>query len=369
MVVTFIEALTIVKPLLTPYILLIMITELNERSRTVFQYIVDTYLSTGAPVGSRTISKNLNLSLSPASIRNTMADLEDAGLLFAPHTSAGRLPTDQGLRMYVDGLMQVGNLAQEDRKEIENACQRSGRPVDEVLEQASTLLSGLSSCASLVIAPKINGALKHIQFVQLSPMKILTVLVFENGLVENRVLDVDEPVPTSALIAASNYLNAKLAGKTLVEAEKDIRLDIRDHKTQLDAITQRLVEKGIALPSQNQAAGRIIIRGQSRLLEDVKAIEDLERARMLLGYLEEQEHMLELLGTIDGADGVQIFIGTENKIFNQSGWSMIISPYKNNEERIVGAIGVIGPTRLNYDRIVPMVDYTSRIVSKIVDGS
>lgn len=345
-----------------------MITELNERSRTVFRYIVDTYLATGEPVGSRTISKAAILSLSPASIRNTMADLEHAGLLFAPHTSAGRLPTEQGLRLYLDGLMQIGNLSQDDRERIETACTARDKPVTEVLEDASALLSGLSACASLVIAPKAEGAIRQVQFVDLKPGKALIVLVFESGLIENRILDLDFPISPAALTAASNYLNARLAGKTLRGAEQHILAEIRAHRSQLDAITRRLVEKGLALPAAQPQAGRIIIRGQSKLLEDVKALQDLERARQLLGYLEEQQNMLELLNSIHAAEGVQIFIGTENKIFDQTGWSIVISPYKNGQEKIIGAIGVIGPTRLNYDRIIPMVDYTSRAVSKLVEG-
>lgn len=346
-----------------------MITELNERSRAIFRFIVDTYLATGEPVGSRTISKVPGINLSPASIRNTMADLELSGLLYAPHTSAGRLPTEQGIRLYIDGLMQVGNLAQEDRRRIEAACVAQNRPVTEILEQATSLLSGLSSCASLVVAPKMNGAVKQVQFVQLRPGKVLAVLVFQNGLVENRILEVEGDIPPTALMSASNYLNAKLGGKTIQDAEQTILAEIRDNRSQLDRITQNLVEKGLAVPAQNKRDSHIIIRGQSRLLEDVKALEDLERARLLLSYLEQQQNMLELLGSVNEAQGVQIFIGTENRIFDQSGWSLIIAPYKNLNEQIIGAIGVIGPTRLDYDRIIPMVDYTSQVVAKLVDGA
>jgi heat-inducible transcriptional repressor len=345
-----------------------MIVELNERSRRIFRYIVDSYLATGQPVGSRTISQNIALGLSAASIRNTMSDLEHAGLLYSPHTSAGRMPTEQGIRLYIEGLMQIGNLSAQDRQQIESACTASNRPIDEVLEEASSLLSGLSSCASLVIAPKMEGFIKQIQFVQISPQKILTILVFQNGMVENRVIDVDPGVSITHLSAATNYINAKLNGKTISQAEQEIRQEIANHETQLDALTQSLVEKGLAVPSRQKQEGRIIIRGQSRLLQDIKALEDLERARALLGYLEHHQNMLKLLNSVDHAQGVQIFIGTENQIFDQSGWSLIISPYRNMDEKIVGAIGVIGPTRLDYDRIIPMVDYTSQVVSKIVDG-
>ena len=344
-----------------------MITALNERSRAIFRTIVDSYLATGEPVGSRTIARSSQLGLSPASIRNVMADLEESGLLYAPHTSAGRLPTEQGLRLYIDGLMQMGNLSQEERNSIEATCAARNRPMTDVLEQTTALLSGLSACAGLVVAPRIDGAIKQVQFVQLAPRRILVVLVLQTGMVENRIMDTDHDIPFTALAAASNYLNAKLAGQSLEAAEAEIRREIAAHETQLDMITQRLVEKGLALAPRGHDT-RIIIRGQSKLLEDVKALQDLERARLLLGYLEQQQNILNLMHSMNNAEGVQIFIGTENKIFDQSGWSMIIAPYRDSAESIVGAIGVIGPTRLDYDRIIPMVDYTSRVVARLVEG-
>jgi len=342
-----------------------MIPELNERSREIFRFIVDSYLQTGSPVGSRTVSRQSALGLSPASIRNTMADLEDTGLLHAPHTSAGRIPTEQGLRLYIDGLMQIGGLSAEERKSIEATCKNAGQTFDQVLRQTSNMLSGLSSCASLVIAPKMSEEVRQIQFVKLQPGKILVIMVMKNGLVENRIMPTETDIPESALISAANYINAQLRGKSIEQTQQAIREDIAANRTQLDAITQNLVEKGLALEPENQ--GHIIIRGQSRLLEDVKAMEDLERARTLLSYLEEQKNMLGLLESVSEAEGVQIFIGTENRIFDQSGWSMILSPYKGQDEKIVGAIGVIGPMRLDYDRIIPMVDYTSRIVSRVME--
>ena len=295
-----------------------------------------------------------------------MADLEECGLLYAPHISAGRMPTDLGLRLYIDGLMQLGGLSVEERKAIEATCNAEGRSLSDVLEQSSQLLSGLSSCASLVIAPKTDNPVKQIQFVALQPRKILIILVLQNGLVENRVMDIDHDINESALVAASNYLNTKLQGNNLRDVEDDIREDIKDHQNQLDDITKNLVEAGLALPGDGTKLGHIIVRGQSKLLEDVKALEDLERARTILGYLEEQKNMLSLLKSVEDAQGVQIYIGTENTIFDQSGWSLIISPYKDAAEKIIGAIGVIGPTRLSYDRVIPMVDYTSQLVSRLV---
>lgn len=343
-----------------------MITELNERSREIFKYIVSSYLDTGSPVGSRTISKAIDLSLSPASIRNTMADLEDLGLLSAPHTSAGRLPTERGLRLYIDGLMEVGALSNEERLRIEAECSIKGLSFNDVISNASSMLSNLSACASLVIAPKIEKPVRQIQFVLLEPGKALIILVMQNGMVENRMMHIAGDVSESHLQQASNYLNSQIKGKTLSDMRKSVSDDIRNNRSKLDSITADLVAKGIAIP-QDRLGGRIIIRGQSHLLEDVKAITDLERARTLLGYLEEQENILKLIDTVTDAQGVQIYLGAENKIFDQSGWSMILSPYKDAEEKIVGAIGVIGPTRLDYDRIIPMVDYTSQVIARLVD--
>ena len=344
-----------------------MITELNTRSREVFRYIVDSYLETGDPVGSRTIAQFSSLALSPASIRNIMADLEELGLLCSPHTSAGRIPTDTGLRLYIDGLMEIGGLSAEEQRQIEAECKVKGLSVEDMTAKASGLLSNLSACASLVIAPKsAERAVKQVQFVRLEPARVLVVLVLQSGLVENRIMEVPPTLPDMALMAASNYLNGKLAGRTLKDVQDTILRDIATGQSQLDAITQKLVRDGLALPPE-KLEGHIIVRGQSRLLQDVKAIADLERARALMSYLEEQENMLKILDRVSEAQGVQIYIGTENQIFDQSGWSLVISPYRGAQEKIIGAIGVIGPTRLDYDRIIPMVDYTSKVITKLVE--
>lgn len=343
-----------------------MLSELNERSEAILRYIVDAYMETGEPVGSRTISKRLGLHLSPATIRNVMADLESEGLLFAPHTSAGRLPTQQGLRFYVDGLMEVGDLAAEERAQIETRCMAAGHSLESLFDQATTMLSGLSSAAGLVVAPKTDKPVRQIQFVPLDARRVLAVMVLEGGLVENRVMETASDVNAVNLAAASNYLNAKLAGKTIPEARERIETEIRDGRAQLDALTAALVEKGIALAPPSGREGHLIVRGQSKLLNEVRAVEELEKARMLLASLEEKKTMSLLLEAAQAADGVQIFIGTENKMFSHSGWSMVISPYKDSGNRIIGAIGVIGPARLNYGRIIPLLDYTTRVMEKII---
>ncbi|HYE50344.1 MAG TPA: heat-inducible transcriptional repressor HrcA [Azospirillaceae bacterium] len=343
-----------------------MITELNQRSRDIFRHIVDAYVETGEPVGSRTVSRKLGLTLSPATIRNVMADLEEAGLLMAPHTSAGRVPTEAGLRLFVHGLLEVGALSEDERAGIDSQCAASGRSLPEVLEEATSMLSGLSSCAGLVMAPKTDRPLKHIEFVNLAPGRALVVMVTEEGLVENRVVEVPVGMPISSLTMASNYLNSRVLGRTLEEARGAIQQEMEAQKTQLDELTSRVVETGLATWAGARGSGVLIVRGQAKLLEDVTALSDLERIRALFEALETREHMMRLLDATGRADGVQIYIGAENDLFAHAGCSMIVAPYMNTKEQIVGAIGVIGPTRINYARIIPMVDYTAKVIGRLL---
>ncbi len=341
-------------------------TELNERSREIFRLIVDGYVATGEPIGSRTLSRLLGQNLSPATIRNVMADLEEAGLLYSPHTSAGRLPTEAGLRLFVHGLLELGNLAEDERHNIEALCAARGKSLAQALEEATSALSGLSHCAGVVVVPKQERPLKHIEFVNLGPGRALVVLVTEDGMVENRVIEVPLGVPPATLVSASNYLNARLVGRTIEEARSDIEDDIGSHKAQLDELTKRVVATGIASWAGGDGESALIVRGQSHLLEDVTALGDLERLRTLFEMLETKETVLRLLDASRKAEGVQIFIGAENHLFGVAGCSMIIAPYQNSREQIVGAIGVIGPTRINYARIIPMVDYTAKMIGRII---
>ncbi len=353
-----------------------MITELNERSRDILRLVVEAYVETGEPVGSRTLSRKLNMGLSAATIRNAMADLEDAGLLYAPHTSAGRLPTDMGVRLFVDGLLQSGQLTTTDREAIEVQCAAAGRSVTQMLEEASSLMSGLSRCAGLVMAPKAEGALKHIEFVPLGSGRALVVMVTSNGMVENRVIDLPMGLPPSALVEAANYLTARLVGKSVADARAAIESEIEQDKSQIDALTSRVVEAGLATWSDIASGGGVlIVSGQSNLLEDVTAMADLERIRALFSALEAKENLWRLLDAAEGAQGIQIFIGAENELFSLAGCSMIVAPYGNGAgatggtEKIVGAIGVLGPTRMNYARIIPMVDYTAKVIGRLVSGN
>lgn len=348
-----------------------MISELNQRSREIFRQIVDAYVITGEPIGSRTISKRLGSALSPATVRNVMADLEDAGLLFSTHASAGRLPTDAGLRLFVDGLLQVGNLTRSERDSIAAHCRTAGSSVEGVLKEATSVLSGLSHCAGLVTAPKTDTPLKHIEIVSLNPGRALVVLVMENGVVENRFIETPAGLPPSALVEASNYLSARLVGRTLAEAYDGIMAELDAHRTKLDELTRAVVSDGIASWAGGNAGsdGTLIISGQANLLEDVKASSDLEHIRTLFEALETKETMLKLLSLADSAAGVQIFIGSDNQLFGLAGCSMIVGSYRDTREQVIGAIGVIGPTRMNYARIVPMVDYTAKLVGRLVGAS
>ena len=339
--------------------------ELSERSREILRTIVEAYVETGEPVGSRTISRKLGLTLSPATIRNVMADLEDSGLLYAPHTSAGRLPTDLGLRLFVHGLLEIGSLTQEERASIDGQCRAAGKSLAQVLEQATEMLSGLSHCAGLVVAPKVERPLKHIEFVQIGPGRALVVLVAEGGLVENRIIELPLSISASALVEAGNYLTHRLVGRTLPDARQQILAELEASRAELDQLTGRLVEQGLAIWGGVQG-GAVIVKGQSRLLEDVTALSDLERVRALLAALDARESMVKLLDATQGADGVQIYIGAENELFSLAGCSVVFAPYRDGREQVVGAIGVVGPTRMNYARIIPMVDYTAKVIGRII---
>jgi heat-inducible transcriptional repressor len=345
------------------------LASLDERMRTIFREIVEAYLRSGEPVGSRTLSQTGNLALSPASIRNTMADLAQMGLLTAPHSSAGRMPTHAGLRLFVDGLLQVGELSDDERRAIEGKVSVSGRSTQGLLTEASTLLSGLAGGAGLVVTPKREAPLRHVEFVPLSPQEVLAVLVFDDGTVENRLMRAPEGMPPVTLVEAGNYLSTRLKGRSLDEARKAIGQEIAERRSQLDSAAEELVKQGLADWAGGSGERALIVRGQARLLESVDAAGDLERIRMLFEDIERKEELITLLDKARDGDGVRLFIGAENPLFSLSGSSVIVAPYMNSEQEIIGALGVIGPTRLNYARVIPLVDYTARVVGQILDGA
>ena len=342
--------------------------ELNERSREVFKRIVETYLATGEPVGSRNLSRALPMTLSPASVRNVMSDLEHLGFIFAPHTSAGRLPTEMGLRMFVDGLLELGDLTDDERRQIEAQVGiKRQESLEQVLTEAGEMISGLSHCAGVVLTDKQVSRIKHIEFVKLEPGKALVVLVGDDQHVENRVIDLPPGLTPSSLSEASNYLNARVRDLTLGEARTRIEAELASAKAELDVLTQKVIEAGLATWSGTLGDQKsLIVRGQANLLNDVDGLENLERIRQLFDDLESKRDLVQLLGLTDRGEGVRIFIGSENKLFSLSGSSLIVAPFEDRRRKIVGVLGVIGPTRLNYARIIPMVDYTARLVGRVL---
>jgi heat-inducible transcriptional repressor len=345
------------------------LAELDNRARDILRRVIETYLETGEPVGSRTVSRG-GLALSPASIRNTMQDLAHLGLLGAPHSSAGRVPTHAGLRLFVDGLLEIGDLTEDDRRAIDARLAARGRDFEEVMNEASVMLSGLAGGAGIVVAPVRDAGVRHVEFVALSPEQILAVMVFEDGTVENRLMRTSPGLTPSALQGASNFLNARLQGRTLAEAKAEVGAELTRARAELDQTAARLVEEGLAAwggagEGENRA---LIVRGRANLLTDPSAREDLERVRMLFDDLEEKEQLIGLLDDVRDAEGVRIFIGAETRLFSLSGSAVIAAPYMTGRQKVMGAIGVIGPARLNYARIIPLVDYTARVLGRMLDG-
>lgn len=341
------------------------VQELTTRARDVFRVVVEQYLDSGAPVGSRTISKLSGLNLSPASIRNVMQDLEEAGLLDHPHTSAGRMPTQTGLRLFVDGMMQAAEPTVEERAVIEGRLASAG-PVEDALAAATAALSGLSACAGLVLIPPREVRVRQFAFVALSPGQALAVLVGDDGSVENRVVELPDGLGPDALSEACNYMSARLTGLTLVEAQARISGELRNERAALDAASRELIARGLAVWSQDGAARPVlIVRGAANLIDDA-AMADLDRVRQLLDEIEGKEAIATLLGSARDASAAKVFIGAENNLFALSGSSVIAAPYHGRDGRVVGVVGVIGPTRLNYARVVPMVDFTAQTLSRLM---
>ena len=350
------------------------LASLDARARLIFRQIVESYLETGAPVGSRVLSEVLEQQLSPASIRATMAQLERSGLLYAPHVSAGRLPTQSGLRLFIDGLLQVSELTAEERGIIAPGTQ-TDLGAEQLLKQAVDSLSGLSQCAGLVLSPGTDPIIKHIEFTPISDDQILVILVDEANQVENRVIPKPRDLLPSTLTEVSNYLNARLRGRTLEELRREAQSELEHLRTELGELTAQIVAAGLASwagrddderASQETLAKSLIVRGEAHLLNNIGAMEDLERVRLLFEDLERKEELINLLSEAEDSEGVRIFIGSETPLFSLSGSSLIISSYRNSDAHIVGVLGVIAPTRSNYARLIPMVDHTAQVVTKLL---
>jgi heat-inducible transcriptional repressor len=341
------------------------IGEMSDRARDIFRLVVEAYLASGQPVGSRTISRTPTLNLSPASIRNVMQDLEESGLLAAPHTSAGRIPTETGLRLFVDGIMQVAEPRPEDRAAIEALLDRGG-PIEEAISNATAALSGLSACAGIVLVPKEEPVLRQLAFVPLSPRQAVAVVVGSDGSVENRVIDLPAGATPSTLAEVGNYVSARLSGLTLREAQMRLGGEIKAGQAALDQAAQELVARGLAVWSEDGARRPVlIVRGQARLIDEAAAA-DLDRVRQLLDELEGKQEIARLLDRARAGEAMKIFIGSENELFALSGSSVIAAPYRAGDGKVVGVVGVIGPTRLNYARVVPMVDFTAKALSRLL---
>lgn len=345
-----------------------LLSELNDRSREVFRRVVESYLESGDPVGSRTLSREMSEKVSAATIRNVMQDLEHLGLLGSPHVSAGRVPTQMGLRMFVDGLLEVSELTEEDREQIDRTLGSNESDVSSLLDRVGAALSGVTHGASLVLAPKHEAPIKHIEFVSLAADRALVVLVFADGHVENRVFTPPPGQTPSSMREAANFLNAVAEGRTLGELRDVVAREIKARQQELDRLAREMVENGLATWQEGSGAAydRLIVRGRSNLLSESSEEEDLERIRSLFDDLERKRDIAEFLELADQGEGVRIFIGSENKLFSLSGSSLVVSPYMNADRKIVGAVGVIGPTRLNYGRIVPVVDYTAQVVGRLL---
>ncbi len=337
----------------------------TDRPREVFRHLVEAFLASGEPVGSRTLSQRLPLALSPASIRNVMADLESMGLLYAPHTSAGRVPTEKGLRLFVDGLLEIGELAPDERVAIEARVSGSGQRIEDMLTQATQSLAGLSRCAGLMITAKQDSPLKHVEFVAVAPGKAMVIMVSEDGQVENRVIDTPAGLPPSAMQEASNYLGARLRGRTIDLARDEILAELDGEKRELDTLTAKVVAAGLATLAGPEKV--LIVRGAANLLDEkLEGQADLERIRTLFEDIERKADLIQLLELAKDGAGVRIFIGSENRLFSLSGSSIVAAPYANAQGKIVGVIGVLGPTRLNYGRIIPMVDHTAKVIGRLL---
>ena len=343
-----------------------ILAELNDRSREVFRRVVEGYLDSGDPVGSRTLTRTMSEKLSAATIRNVMQDLEFLGLLDSPHVSAGRVPTQLGLRMFVDGLMELSALDQTDRDRIDATAGQNDPDVGALLDRVGQALSGLTRSASLVLAPKHEAApIRHVEFVSLAPDRALVVLVFADGHVENRVFVPPPGQTPSSMREAANFLNAMAEGRSLPDLRRDFRREIDRRRQELDQLARDLVESGIAVwESPPDGQERLIVRGRSNLIGPEAA--DVDRVRELFDDLERKRDIVDFLELAEGGEGVRIFIGSENKLFSLSGSALVVSPYMNPDRKIIGAIGVIGPTRLNYGRVVPIVDYTAQLVGRLL---
>jgi len=344
-----------------------MTQTLTDRDREVLEAIITDYIQTAEPVGSRTVSKKSEIGLSPATIRNVMADLEEMGFLTQPHTSAGRVPTDKAFRFYVDSILEVGKLKLVDRDRIEMGFQDEGMDTNEIMKRASSLLSLLSKQTGVILAPRFgSNILKHIEFIKLREKTILVIIVCKSGEVQNKIIESDEHMSQDELDKYSRYLTEIMGGLNLVEARRKILEEMKKEKVLFDKLMYRalqLSQKAL----EDEGGGNLYIEGKTNILQSPE-FADLEKMRTLLQAFEEKTKIVKLLDKALLARGMQIFIGAENEFNEMKDCSVIAAPY-SRENFTLGTLGVIGPTRMDYPGIISIVDYTARIVGKILENT
>jgi heat-inducible transcriptional repressor len=337
---------------------------LSERSRQILEAIVEDYIVTAEPIGSRTITRRHGLSLSPATVRNVMADLEEMGFLVSPHTSAGRVPTDKAYRFYVDSLVGVNRIAREEREEIRKRCSLTGRDVGEVLKETSKMLSSVSHYMGVVMGPRFTAnVFRQIEFVKLSGKKILAILVSQSGSVQNKIIETDEELNVADLTRMANYLNDILKGLTIAQVKKRILEEMQEEKIRYDTLLARALE--LSRQTLEGTDAEVFIEGQANILEQPE-FADVAKMKEIIRAFEEKGQLLALLERCMAAEGVQIFIGSESHLNRMSGMSLVTATYVTGKDTL-GILGVIGPTRMGYAKIIPIVDYTAKQVSRLLE--
>ena len=338
---------------------------LESRQKDVLKSVIRAHIVTGEPVGSRTVSRGAGLDLSPATIRNIMAELEEHGLLVQPHTSAGRVPTDLAYRLYVDRLMGRSRMSAAQTHEIDEALERSRGEIPELLEETSRQLSRLSSHVGVVLAPEWRRiVVEQLEFVRLGPHRVVTILVGRSGVVHNRILEVEDPVEQAELDRIGSYLSERYHGWTLPKIREELKQRITQERATYNLLASKALELGRQAVDLARADSEVFIEGTSNLLNSPE-FSDLERMRSVFRTLEEKSRLVEILGRVLDEDGVQVVIGEENDDADLATCSLVASPYRSGE-RVMGTVGIVGPTRMEYARAVALVDYLAQVLSRLL---
>lgn len=337
---------------------------LSERSRHILEAIIEDYIISAEPVGSRTLSRRHGLSLSPASVRNVMADLEEMGFLTSPHTSAGRVPTEKAYRFYVDSLVGSSRIAREEREEIRKRCSLTGRDIGEVLKETSRMLSSISHYMGIVVAPRFTAnVFRHIEFLKLGGKRLLAIFVSQSGTVQNKIIETDKELQFADLTRMSNYLDDLLKGLTIMQVKNRILEEMQEEKIRYDALLARALK--LSQQTLEGTDAEVFIEGQANIMEQPE-FADVAKMKEIIRAFEEKGQLLALLERSMAAEGVQIFIGSESHLNRMTGMSLVTSTYMTGKNTL-GILGVIGPTRMGYAKVIPIVDYTARQVSRLLE--